>query len=69
MEKEVNKYVKAKGVALTQAFLALFGVFMETPKVCVLLNIDDDDDDGGDDDDDQLLLADQLFASTFGFSK
>ena len=67
MEQEVNKYVKAKGVASTQAFLALFGVFMETPKVCVTLNIDDDDDDG-DDDDDQLLLADQ-FASTFGFSK
>ena len=32
MEEEVNKSVKVKGVALTQAFMALFGVFMEIPK-------------------------------------
>ena len=39
MEEEVNKYVKAKDVALTQAFMALFGVFMETLKFCILLGI------------------------------
>ena len=31
--------MKAKDVALTQAFTALFGVFMETLKFCLLLGI------------------------------
>ena len=47
--------MKAEDVALTQAFTALFGVFMETLKVCILhdhyFNIDDDDDDDDDNDD------------------
>ena len=51
-EESVRKNVKAEDVALTQAFTALFGVFMETLKVCILhdhyFNIDDDDDDDND---------------------
>lgn len=37
-EGSVDKYVKTEDVALTQAFTALFGVFMETLKVCVLFD-------------------------------
>ena len=36
-EGSVDKYVKTEDVALTQAFPALFGVFMETLKACILL--------------------------------
>ena len=54
-EESVRKNVKAEDVTLTQAFTALFGVFMETLKVCILhdhyFNIDDDDDDDDDNDD------------------
>ena len=38
-EGSVNKYVKAADVALTQAFRESFGVFMETLKVCILLDL------------------------------
>jgi len=54
-EGSVHNNVKAEDVALTQAFTGLFGVFMETLKVCILhdhyFNIDDDDDDDDDNDD------------------